>query len=148
MTTTKAAATHRPLDDLERFEIMQAMFPDEISDDNDAWDNIDDIIWDKFEIDAENFDDLVGRLVMLAPVMSSPLTNTVHHTLGRITIADGQQNIVAAVKRDAVEAAPIKSVADECDHDWDDMGNGTMACTYPECAATRAKRPEDEEAAQ
>ena len=36
--------------------------------------------------------------------------------------------------------------ADECDHDWEDMGDGTMACTYPDCNATRPKLPDDEEA--
>ncbi|MEC8917784.1 MAG: hypothetical protein VX796_09215 [Pseudomonadota bacterium] len=113
MTTTKTAATHRPLDDLERFEIMQAMFPGEISDDNDAWDNIDDIIWDKFEIDAENFDDLVGRLVMLAPVVQSPLSGDLSHALGDVKISDGQMHMVAAVKRDAVEDKPAPEEADQ-----------------------------------
>lgn len=37
--------------------------------------------------------------------------------------------------------------AGDCDHDWEDMGDGTMACTYLDCSAVRAKRTEDEEGA-
>ena len=127
-----------PLSDLERFDVMQAMFPGEIGDDNDAWDHIEDSIWDKFEIDGENFDRLVGRLVTLAPIQQSPMSGELHHVLGTIEIVNGSQMITAAVKREVQLPEP------ECDHDWEDMSDGTMACTYPGCNATRAW-PEDDD---
>lgn len=122
----------QPLDDLERFEIMQAMFPDEVGDDNEAWDNLEDTIWEKFSINVEDFDLLVGHLVMCAPVMGSPMTGKQNHVLGSVSINGNQQQVVAAVKREYQTPKP------KCDHDWEDMSDGTMACTYPECNATRA----------
>lgn len=89
-----------PLTDLERFEVVQAMFPDEVGDDNEAWDNIEDTIWDKFEISGENFDVLVGRLVMLAPIQQSPMSGDLHHALGTIKIDGNCQMMTAAVKRE------------------------------------------------
>ncbi|GAA0753130.1 hypothetical protein [Sphingomonas trueperi] len=91
----------QPLSDLERFDLLQAMFPGELSDDNDGWDAMEDLVYDKFNIDAEDFDRLVGHLVMCAPVMGSPLTGTQHHVLGTISISNGQQHVMAAVKREA-----------------------------------------------
>ncbi|MEO1872365.1 MAG: hypothetical protein ABGX76_04250 [Cobetia sp.] len=136
----------QPLSDLERFDLLQAMFPGELSDDNDGWDAMEDLVYDKFNIDAEDFDLLVGHLVMCAPVMGSPLTGTQHHVLGSISFSNGQQHVMAAVKREAAIQEEDKPT-EECDHDWEDMGDGTMACTYPECNATRPKRPEDSEEA-
>lgn len=130
-----------PLSDLERFEVMQAMFPDEIGDDNEAWDTIEDTIWDKFEIAGEDFDRLVGHLTMLAPIQQSPMSGELHHVLGTVKIVGDRQLITAAVKRE-VQMPPEPKT--ECDHDWEDMGNGTMACTYPECDATR-KWPEKDD---
>lgn len=139
-----------PLSDLERFEVMQAMFPDEIGDENEDWNNIEDTIWEKFEIAGEDFDQLVGHLVMLAPIQQSPMSGELHHVLGTIKIADNQQLITAAVKREVQipqEPTP-ENVSDDCDHDWEDMGDGTKACTYPECDATRPKDQSETEAAQ
>lgn len=121
----------RPLNDLERFEVMQAMFPEEIADDNGAWDNIEDTIWEKFEIDGEHFDLLVGHLAMLAPVQQSPLTGSLHHVLGTVKVVGDSQMITAAVKR---EVQPPKT---ECDHDWETVGDGKQVCTYPNCNETR-----------
>lgn len=94
----------QPLTDLERFDLLQAMFPGELSDDDEGWDAMDDLVYDKFDIDPEDFDRLVGHLVMCAPVMGSALTDEKHHVLGTINVSDGQQHVIAAVKRDAVEA--------------------------------------------
>lgn len=91
----------QPLSDLERFDLLQAMFPGELSDDDNGWDAMEDLVYDKFNIDAEDFDLLVGHLVMCAPAMGSPLTGTAHHVLGKISISDGQQQMMAAVKREA-----------------------------------------------
>lgn len=139
-----------PLTDLERFDLLQAMFPGELSDDDAGWDQMDELVTNKFDIDPEDFDRLVGRLVMCAPVMTSPISGTQHHALGSVTVSDGQVLMTAAVKREIhipQEPAPEK-VSEDCDHDWEDMGDGTMACTYPECNATRPKGQRDLEPTQ
>lgn len=123
----------QPLNDLERFDIMQAMFPDEVGDDNEAWDNLEDMIWEKFSINVEDFDRLVGHLVMCAPVMGSPLAGKQNHVLGSVSINGNQQHVVAAVKREYQPKKP------ECDHDWEDVGDGQEECTYPGCDAKREK---------
>lgn len=38
---------------------------------------------------------------------------------------------------------PCQEEVDNCDHDWDDMGNGSMACTYHSCEETMSKREWD-----
>lgn len=96
-----STANIQALTDLERFDLLQAMFPGELSDDNDGWDAMEDLVYDKFNIDAEDFDRLVGHLVMCAPIMGSPLTGTQHHVLGSISVSNGQQHVMAAVKREA-----------------------------------------------
>jgi hypothetical protein len=94
-------ATIQPLTDLERFDLLQIMFPGELSDDDEGWDKAEDLIYEKFNIEAEDFDLLVGHLVMCAPVLTSPLSGAVHHVLGEIIIKDGSQHVMAAVKREA-----------------------------------------------
>ena len=90
------------LSDLERFEIVQAMFPDQLGEDADIGDE-EDVIYENFNIDPEDFDKLVGHLVMFAPLMQSPLTGKSHHVLGQMSIsADGQSlNMLAIVKRES-----------------------------------------------
>lgn len=94
-------ATIKPLTALERFELLQTMFPDEVTDDEAGWAAIFALIYEKFNIEVDDFDNLVGHLVMCAPVMGSPLTGSQHHVLGSVTLVEGQQIIVAAVKREA-----------------------------------------------
>ena len=94
-------ATIKPLTDLERFELVQIMYPDEITEDDAGWDAVEGLIYEKFNIDVEDFDNLVGRLVMCAPVIGSPLTGSQHHALGSVTLVEGRQMVVAAVKREA-----------------------------------------------
>tara|TARA_A100001391_G_C4861570_1_gene222648 strand:- start:159 stop:479 length:321 start_codon:yes stop_codon:yes gene_type:complete len=89
-----------PLTDLERFDLLQAMFPGELSDDDAGWDQMDELVTNKFDIDPEDFDRLVGRLVMCAPVMTSPISGTQHHVLGSVKVSDGQVLMTAAVKRE------------------------------------------------
>lgn len=91
----------KPLDSLERFELIQAMFPGHLGEDADLGDE-EAIIEVTLGIDPESFDELVGRLVMFAPVMSSPLSGEAHHVLGQVTITGFNQQITAIVKREAV----------------------------------------------
>lgn len=92
----------RRLDDLERFEVMQAMFPDELTDDNDLGDE-EPLIYEKFAMEVDDFDLLVGHLVMLAPIQQAPLTGKLHHVLGTIKIVGDSQMITAAVKREVAQ---------------------------------------------
>ena len=88
-----------PLDDLEMFELLQIAYPDKFPGDDDetfeaAQDFADSISgW-------EEIADLLGRVVMMAPLMSSPLTDTPRHCLGSISLRDGQMLMRAAVTRD------------------------------------------------
>ncbi len=90
----------KPLDDLEMFELLQAAYPEKFPNDEDeTWEaaqNFADEIsgW-------EEIADLLGRVAMLTIPMESPLTGTVAHCLGKVTINDGKVNMLAAVRRDA-----------------------------------------------
>lgn len=95
---------HTPIDDLERFDVMRALFPDEITDDDDGWEKTDELIESKFDCDPETFDLIVGHLIRLAPVHQSPLTGKLYHVLGTISITENAQSIIAAVQRAAVPA--------------------------------------------
>lgn len=90
----------QPLSDLERFELVMAMFPDRLNDDEHDLGDEEEIILDEFSINPEDFDELVGRLVMLAPVMKSALQGKLYHTLGKTHIDGEKQFFVAAVKRE------------------------------------------------
>lgn len=89
----------QPLSDLERFEIVQAMFPSKLNDEEHDIGDEEEILWDEFSIYPEFFDYLVGHLVMLAPALQSPLTGNVAHCLGR---AKGSA-FIAVVQRDSLE---------------------------------------------
>lgn len=86
-----------PLDDLERFELLQAMFPGLLHEDADLGDEEE--ILDELGIDPEVFDELMARAVMCAMPMSSPLSGEGHHVLGQVSVSDGQVHMMAAVKR-------------------------------------------------
>lgn len=90
----------QPLSDLERFEIVQAMFPDRLNEEDHDLGDEEEILWDEFSINPEDFDELVGRLVMLTPVLQSPMTGKLYHTLGR---TDGKA-FISAVKREVRQA--------------------------------------------
>lgn len=72
----------RPLDNLDVFEIMQAIYPDQFAEDSDEnWDAVMEMI-DGIEINGDPLDMFLGRLIMLAPTMESPLTGKKYHVLG------------------------------------------------------------------
>lgn len=91
--------TYHVLSLLERFEIAQAMFPDRLNDEDHDIGDAELIIEQEFDMEPEAFDRLVGRLVMLAPAMQSPLTGKLVHALGVTDFKNGQ--FIAAVKREA-----------------------------------------------
>lgn len=91
----------QPLDDLERFELLQAMFPGLLHEDADLGDEEE--ILDELGVDPEVFDELMARAVLCAMPMQSPLSGQAHHVLGQVSIADGQINMMAAVKREIIK---------------------------------------------
>lgn len=95
---------HQPLNDLERFELVQAMYPEKLGENADMGDELD-VIEEELGIDPDAFDDLVGRLVMLAPVMQSPLSSTIHHVLGEVIVNGSNMHMTAMVKREAQSIA-------------------------------------------
>lgn len=86
------------LSDLEMFELLQIAYPEKFPDESDE-------TWDEameFASTRGGFDDLadlLGRVVMMAMPMTSPLTGEAHHVLGKIIISDGEARMMAAVKR-------------------------------------------------
>ena len=95
----------KPLDDLEIYELLQAAYPGKFTDDDEGFEDAQEFAdnlagW-------EEVADLLGRVAMLAMPMRSPLTGSLHHALGNVTIKDDQVYLVAAVKR------PVKSEAEE-----------------------------------
>ena len=90
----------KPLDELEMFELLQAAYPEKFKDDDDE-------TWEAAMAFAdelcgfEELCDLLGRVVMLTMPMESGLTRRLSHCLGKVEIANGSANMIAAVRRDA-----------------------------------------------
>lgn len=88
----------KPLDDLEMFELLQAAYPEKFIGDSDE-------VFEAAQEFAESISgweevaDLLGRVAMLTMPMGSPLTGSLHHVLGQVTIREGQAYMMAAVKR-------------------------------------------------
>lgn len=95
----------KPLDDLEMFELLSAAYPGKFNDDNEGWDSA--LEFADSISGWEEVADLLGRVAMLAMPMCSPLTGSLHHVLGQVTIREGQAYMMAAVKR------PVKIEAEE-----------------------------------
>lgn len=88
----------RPLTDLEMFELLQIAYPEKFTDESDdSWDEAMDFA--ECISGFDNLADLLGRVVMMAMPMTSPLTGEAHHVLGKINISGGEVFMMAAVKR-------------------------------------------------
>lgn len=96
----------QPLDDLEMHELLRLMYPEHIRSDDDAYfelsqqacESIVDL-GDGFEVPLP---ELLARVAMLTMPMQSGLTGALSHCLGKVTIKDGQVDMLAAVRRDVV----------------------------------------------
>lgn len=89
---------HKPLDDLEMFELICAAYPERFTGDEDE--SFNDV--SEFVDEIEGFDDvseLLGRVVMLTMPMRSELTDRYSHCLGEVTIKNGTAQMIAAVRR-------------------------------------------------
>lgn len=87
----------KPLSELEMYDLLQAAYPGKFTDDDDGFEDA-----QEFAEDLSGWDevaDLLGRVAMLAMPMGSPLTGSLHHVLGQVTIREGQAYMMAAVKR-------------------------------------------------
>ena len=90
---------HKPLDDLEMFELLQLAYPDRFPDDeNETWDDAMEFAGEFGSF--EHLADLLGRVAMLTMPMQSGLTKRPSHCLGQVVIINGQATMVAAVRRD------------------------------------------------
>lgn len=96
-----------PLDDLEMHEVLSLIYPEHIRSDEDQYfelsqDACEQVIdlGDGFEVTLA---DLLGRVAMLTMPMQNSLDGRLSHCLGKVTVKDGQVDMLAAVRRD-VEA--------------------------------------------
>lgn len=87
-----------PLNDLERFELLQAIYPERLGDDADFGDEEE--LLHEMCVDPVSFDEIMGRVALCTMPMSSPISGEPHHVLGSVTIADGRVHMMAAVKRE------------------------------------------------
>ena len=90
---------HKPLDDLEMFELLRAAYPEKFTDEeNETWDAA-----QQFSDELSGWDeiaDLLGRVVMLTMPMESGFTKRLSHCLGVVNISGGSAQMIAAVRRD------------------------------------------------
>lgn len=86
----------KPLDELEIFELMQAMFPEKYPDEEDETYYCAIRDWEDMDIN-DVLSRVVPRLIMLAPTMESPMTGERYHVLGKEK--DGY--FTAIIKREA-----------------------------------------------
>ena len=88
-----------PLEELELYELLAAAYPEKFSGDDSESDFLAAMEFAASMWGEADICDLLGRVVMLAMPMTSPLTGEIYHALGKITIADHRVNMVAIVKR-------------------------------------------------
>jgi len=92
--------TIKPLDELEMFDLLQAIYPERFAGEDD--DTYHAALQFADEVQGfEDLADLLGRIVMLTSPMHSPLTGSYSHCLGNVEIANGQVHMTALVRRDA-----------------------------------------------
>ena len=90
----------KPLDDLEMFELLRAAYPEKFNDDEDE-------SWDKAQQFAnelsgwEDIADLLGRVAMLTMPIDMGFTKRLSHCLFSIDTEDGENRMIAVVRRDA-----------------------------------------------
>lgn len=91
---------HRPLDDLEMFELMQVAYPEKFQcDDDETFDAANEFA-DELQ-GWEDIADLLGRVAMLTMPMESGMTKRMSHCLGKVSVNNGNAMMVAVVRRDA-----------------------------------------------
>ena len=97
----------QPLNDLEMHELLALLYPEHIQSDEDQYFEISQEICESTTVDlCDGFNvtlaDLLGRVVMLTMPMESGLTERLSHCIGKVTIADGKAQMIAAVRRDVI----------------------------------------------
>ena len=94
---------HRPLDELEMFDLFQLAYPEKFSgDDDETWDAVQEFAemlsgWDEIA-------DLLGRVAMLTMPMQSGMTKRWSHCFGSVTVNGDAIDMCAAVRRDVLSA--------------------------------------------
>lgn len=91
------------LDELEKFELLVAAFPEKYAkreeEGDDIWDEVMEF-WDELTNDPEQVEDFVARLVYLTMPMASAISGTHRHVLGVPALHQGSVNMTVAVSRD------------------------------------------------
>ena len=94
-----------PLTDLELFNVITAAypekFPDDRDDDDDGYSNFYSTIDFAGAISGvDEISDLLGRVTLLTMPAYSPLSGKHYHSLGTVTVKDGNVDMCALVKRE------------------------------------------------
>lgn len=92
----------KPLSDLEMYELLKVAYPERFPETTeDDWDDVLEFAEEEI-FGFEDLADLLGRVVMIAPVMNSVLGSNPRHCLGDVRIIDGQVQMTAAVSRECI----------------------------------------------
>lgn len=93
-----------PLDDLEMHELLRLLYPEHIRSDEDQYFELSQNACEQVIDLGDGFKvtlaDLLGRVAMLTMPMQNSLDGRLSHCLGKVTIKDGQVDMLAAVRRD------------------------------------------------
>ena len=90
------------MSELEMFEVLQALFPDEVTDENCDYDWLEEFIHNKFEVGVEEFTNIAGHLIYLTPQLRTALSGRMVHAFGTQPEDDPTQ-FIALMKREAVQ---------------------------------------------
>ena len=89
---------YTPLSEVEMFELLKTAHPDRFrGDDDETWEDVMDFVDSMGGF--EDLADLLGRVVMLTAPMTSPLTGTRMHCLGRAGVVGGAVQMESVVRR-------------------------------------------------
>ena len=92
-----------PLTDLELFNVITAAYPEKFPDDR-ADDDGDNNFYSTIDFagdisGVDGISDLLGRVILLTMPAYSPLNGKHYHSLGTVTVKDGNVDMCALVKR-------------------------------------------------
>ncbi len=89
-----------PLDDLEMMELLMAIYPEHFPEDSeDAYSTANEILHEEIALNEHTWvriGDLLGRVLMLTPIVESPLSGVKYHAFVKRM---GQDTMLAIAKR-------------------------------------------------
>lgn len=104
--TTRTMQNAKPLDELELYELVVAMYPKKFADRDEAGDDIWDEVMEFVEDELvgellcteEGLRELLGRVLLLTQPIRSELTGELFHALGTVEIKGEQVHMLAHAK--------------------------------------------------